>query len=135
MTTTATSAATVRLWAAMQFRDVDTMTAWLRGIGFVEHATHRDDAGTVVHAEWLWPGGGGIMFGAVRPDAPLQPAGSAAVYLVTDDPDAVFDAAVAAGAAVERPMVDQDYGGRGGSVRDPEGNHWSFGSYQPGADG
>jgi uncharacterized glyoxalase superfamily protein PhnB len=29
-------------------------------------------------------------------------------------------------------MVDQDYGGRGGSVTDPEGNHWSFGSYQPG---
>jgi len=28
-------------------------------------------------------------------------------------------------------MVDQDYGGRGGSVEDPEGNHWSFGSYQP----
>ena len=24
-------------------------------------------------------------------------------------------------------MVDQDYGGRGGSVADPEGNHWSFG--------
>ncbi|MBM0125411.1 VOC family protein [Pimelobacter simplex] len=134
MTTTTTSAATVRLWAAMQFRDVDAMTAWLRAIGFVEHATHRDDAGAVVHAEWLWPGGGGIMFGAVRPDAPLQPAGSAAVYLVADDPDAVFDAAVAAGASVERAMVDQDYGGRGGSVRDPEGNHWSFGSYQPGAD-
>lgn len=137
MTTTAASvpsAATVRLWVAMQFRDVDAMTAWLRAVGFVEHATHRDDTGTVVHAEWLWPGGGGIMFGAVRPDAPLQPAGSAAVYLVTDDPDAVFDAAVAAGASVERAMVDQDYGGRGGSVRDPEGNHWSFGSYQPGAD-
>ncbi len=134
MTTTARSAATVRLWVAMQFRDTGTMTSWLRAIGFVEHASHRDERGTVVHAEWLWPGGGGIMFGAVRPDAPLQPAGSAAVYLVTDDPDAVFDAAVAAGASVERPMVDQDYGGRGGSVRDPEGNHWSFGSYQPGAE-
>lgn len=134
MTTTARSAATVRLWVAMQFRDTGTMTSWLRAIGFVEHASHRDERGTVVHAEWLWPGGGGIMFGAVRPDAPLQPVGSAAVYLVTDDPDAVFDAAVAAGASVERPMVDQDYGGRGGSVRDPEGNHWSFGSYQPGAE-
>ena len=126
-------AATVRLWPALQFRDVETMTAWLRAIGFVEHATHRDDTGTVVHAEWLWPGGGGVMFGAVREESPLQPAGSGAVYLVTDDPDAAFDAAVAAGATVERAMVDQDYGRRGGSVRDPEGNHWSFGSYQPGA--
>lgn len=127
-------ASKVRLWPAVQFRDVDTMTAWLARIGFVEHATHRDGAGTVVHAEWLWPAGGGLMFGAVRDDSPLQPAGSGAVYLVTDDPDAAFDAAVAGGATVERAMVDQDYGGRGGSVRDPEGNHWSFGSYQPGAD-
>lgn len=127
-------AATVRLWPALQFRDVDAMTSWLGAIGFVEHATHRDDTGAVVHAEWLWPGGGGLMFGAVRADSPLQPAGSGAVYLVADDPDAAFDAAVAGGAKVERAMVDQDYGGRGGSVRDPEGNHWSFGSYQPGAE-
>lgn len=127
-------AATVRLWPALQFRDVDAMTSWLEAIGFVEHSTHRDDTGAVVHAEWLWPGGGGLMFGAVRDDSPLQPVGSGAVYLVTDEPDTAFDAAVAGGATVERAMVDQDYGGRGGSVRDPEGNHWSFGSYQPGAE-
>ncbi len=45
---------------------------------------------------------------------------------MTDDPDAVFDAAVAGGATVERAMVDQDYGGRGGSMQGPEGNHWSL---------
>ena len=27
--------------------------------------------------------------------------------------------------------VDQDYGGRGYSCRNPEGNLWSFGSYDP----
>jgi len=125
------NAATTRLWPALQFRDVDAMTAWLRAIGFVEHATYRDD-GVVVHAEWVWPDGGGIMFGAAREESPIKGPGSGATYLVADDPDAVFDAAVAAGATVQRPMVDQDYGGRGGSVSDPEGNHWSFGSYQPG---
>lgn len=59
-------------------------------------------------------------------------------YLVHDGevafvivPQRDIDRAVAAGAVVDRPMADQDYGGRGGSVRDPEGNHWSFGSYQP----
>ncbi len=61
---TSEQAATVRLWPALQFRDVDAMTAWLGAIGFVEHATHHDGNGTVVHAEWLWPGGGGLMFGA-----------------------------------------------------------------------
>ena len=89
----------------------------------------------VVHAEWLWPGGGpgggGIMFGSKRPDGAVDNVGRSAAYLVTDDPDTVFERAVEAGATVERAMVDQDYGGRGGSVADPEGNHWSFGDYQP----
>jgi uncharacterized glyoxalase superfamily protein PhnB len=84
-----------------------------------------------VHAEWLWPGGGGVMFGFEREDAAVSNAGCSAAYLVTDAPDDVFERAVAAGATVLRPMVEQDYGGRGGSVSDPEGNHWSFGSYQP----
>ena len=121
---------TTAVWPAMAFRDSDRMITWLQAIGFTEHATYRE-GGKVVHAEWLWPGGGGIMFGDERDDSPLHEAGKAGIYLVTDDPDAVFDAAVAAGATVQRPMEDQDFGGRSGSVRDPEGNHWSFGSYQP----
>lgn len=129
-----TSAADVRLWHTMSVRDADAMIAWLSAVGFTEHATYRDDSdpSVVVHAEWLWPDGGGIMFGSQRPDAAVDNVGGSAAYLVTSDPDAVFDRAVAAGATVQRPMVDQDYGGRGGSVADPEGNHWSFGSYQPG---
>jgi len=128
-----TNAAQIRLWQAMSFRDADTMMAWLRAIGFVEHATYRDesDPAVVVHAEWLWPGGGGIMFGSRRPEAAVDNVGGSAVYLVTDDPDGVFERAIAAGATALRPMAEEDYGGRGGSVADPEGNHWSFGSYQP----
>lgn len=126
-------ASSVRMWPAMSFHDADAMMTWLRAIGFTEHATYRDDAdpGVVVHAEWLWPGGGGLMFGSQRPDGVVQGAGHAAAYLVTPEPDAVFAAAVAAGATVVREMEDHDYGGRGGSVADPEGNSWSFGSYQP----
>lgn len=129
-----TAAADVRLWHTLSFRDADAMIAWITAVGFAEHATYRDetDPSVVVHAEWLWPGGGGgLMFGSVRPGAAVDNAGGSAAYLVVDDPDAVFDRAVAAGATVERPMVDQEYGGRGGSVADPEGNHWSFGDYQP----
>ena len=122
----------IKVWPAMAFRDADTMIEWLKAIGFTELATYRDesDPSVVVHAEWLWPGGG-IMFGSQREGAAVDNVGRSAVYLVTDDPDAVFEAAVGAGGSVLRPMVDQDYGGRGGSVADPEGNHWSFGSYQP----
>src|SRR4051794_413710 len=127
------SAAEVKVWHTMSVRDAEAMMRWLGAIGFIEHATYRDesDPSVVVHAEWLWPGGGGIMFGSRRDGGALDNVGRSAAYLVTDDPDAVFDRAVAAGATVVRPMVEQDYGGRGGSVEDPEGNHWSFGSYQP----
>jgi uncharacterized glyoxalase superfamily protein PhnB len=127
------TAAEVKLWHTMSFRDADAMIAFLTAIGFVEHATYRSQADPTVveHAEWLWPGGGGVMFGSLRDDAAVTNVGGSAAYLVTEDPDAVFDRAVEAGATVLRPMVDQDYGGRGGSVEDPEGNHWSFGSYQP----
>jgi uncharacterized glyoxalase superfamily protein PhnB len=126
------TASDVRLWHTMAFDDPEAMIAWLVAVGFTEHATYRDEEGTVVHAEWLWPGGGGIMFGdRAAGGGALDGTGPAAAYLVCDDPDAVFDAAVAAGATVQRPMVDQDYGGRGGTVLDPEGNSWSVGSYQP----
>jgi uncharacterized glyoxalase superfamily protein PhnB len=127
------NAADVKVWPTMSFRDADAMIAWLGAIGFVEHATYRDEAdpSLVVHAEWLWPEGGGIMFGSQRDGGVVTNVGGSAAYLVTDEPDRVFDRAVAAGARVVRAMRDEDYGGRGGSVEDPEGNHWSFGSYQP----
>ena len=128
-----TDAADVRLWLTMTFRDAEAMMSWLSAIGFVEHTTYRSEAdpSVVEHAEWLWPGGGGVMFGSLRDGGVVTNVGGTAAYLVTDAPDAVFDKAIAAGAKVLREMVDQDYGGRGGSVEDPEGNHWSFGNYQP----
>ena len=121
------------LWPCLSFADVDAMTAWLAAVGFTEKATYRDDSGTVVHAEWLWPAGGGLMFGAARDtgDQVVPKVGVTSLYLVCPDPDDVFERAVAAGGTVVRPMQEEDYGGRGGTVADPEGNLWSFGSYQP----
>ena len=91
-----------KLWHSMAFADADRMIEWLKAIGFTEHATYRDeaDASVVVHAEWLWPGGGGIMFGSRRPDAAIDNVGGSAAYLVTDDLDGIFERAVAAGATV-----------------------------------
>lgn len=124
-------AAKVRYWQSMSFHDADTMMTWLGAIGFTEHATYRDEGGVVVHAEWLWPGGGGLMFGQVREEGLTAEPGRSSAYLVTDDPDGVVERAVTAGASVLRPVVDEDYGGRGGTIADPEGNRWSIGSYQP----
>ena len=49
------------------------------------------------------------------------------LVLTVDDPDAVFERAVAAGATVFWPMEDQDYGWRMGRVVDPFGHHWEIG--------
>lgn len=55
--------------------------------------------------------------------------GGASVRLVltVENPDAVFDRAVAAGAAVVWPVEDQPYGWRVGRVVDPFGHHWEIG--------
>lgn len=128
-----THASQTRLWPSIRVANADAMIEWLAAVGFVEHATYRDesDQSVVEHAEWLWPAGGGIMFGSDRPDGLGREVGSSSVYLITDDPDAVVTRALEAGGEVVRAVVDQPYGGRDGMVRDPEGNLWSFGSYQP----
>jgi uncharacterized glyoxalase superfamily protein PhnB len=62
-----------------------------------------------------------------------QGAGRTSVYVVVDDPDALFERARQAGAEVLMQPTDQDYGSRDFSVRDPEGNIWAFGTYRPSA--
>jgi uncharacterized glyoxalase superfamily protein PhnB len=87
----------------------------------------------VDHAELAWPPGGGIMLGSARDSGTggrRHEAGSFGVYAVTDEPDGLFARAIAAGAKVVRELSDTDYGSREFAVSDPEGNHWSFGTYR-----
>ncbi len=57
-----------------------------------------------------------------------QPSGTAVrLMLIVDDPDAVFDRAVAAGAVVRSPMQNREYGWRDGSVLDPPEHRWEIG--------
>jgi uncharacterized glyoxalase superfamily protein PhnB len=87
----------------------------------------------VDHAEIEWPSGGGIMLASFKDDGgdpwPSQP-GDFGAYAVTDEPDALFARAIRAGAQVLREPNDTDYGSREFGVLDPEGNHWSFGTYR-----
>ena len=64
-------------------------------------------------------------------DAPNPLASPISIYITIEDPDAHHAAARAAGATVVRELEDMDYGSREYSVRDPEGNLWSFGTYDP----
>jgi PhnB protein len=58
-----------------------------------------------------------------------QTAGGATsrMVVVVDDPDALFDRAVAAGASIVWPVEDKDYGWRVGRVADPFGHPWEIG--------
>ena len=49
------------------------------------------------------------------------------------DPDAHYHRAREAGSQITQEIKSEDYGARGYVAKDPEGNHWYFGNYQPGA--
>jgi uncharacterized glyoxalase superfamily protein PhnB len=136
MTNTSTSTdALAAVWPVLTYRDARAAITFLRdAFGFEERAAyaHDDDPSVVVHAEMRWPRGGGIMFGTAGKDDSAfgqRTPGNDSVYVVCDDPDALFERATAGGAEVVRGLKDEDYGSRGFSVRDPEGNLWSFGTY------
>ncbi len=122
------------IWPCLAYRDARAAIRFLvEAFGFEESAVYADDKdpALVVHGELRWPDGGGVMLGSHGAGEALKdyPPGVGAIYLVVDDPDALYGRAVAAGATVVRPPRDEDYGSRDFVVRDPEGVYWSFGTY------
>jgi uncharacterized glyoxalase superfamily protein PhnB len=125
------------IFPAIRYADADAGISFLKNaFGATEKAVHRGDDGVVHHAE-LALGAGLVMVGQHRDDpksqgeAPNPLASAISLYVVVEDPDAHHAAARAAGATVVRELEDMDYGSREYSVRDPEGNLWSFGTYDP----
>jgi PhnB protein len=51
------------------------------------------------------------------------------VVLYVEDVDAVFNRATAAGAKAERPVQNQFYGDRSGSLEDPFGHKWHISTH------
>jgi uncharacterized glyoxalase superfamily protein PhnB len=122
------------IWPGLTYRDAHAARSWLAAIGFTEGivvpGTGPDE---IMHSEMIWPEGGRVMVhtacregGEAAFDAPL---GSGSCYVVTADPDKVHALAGDLGAEIVRELEDTDYGSRGFSVRDAEGNIWSFGTY------
>jgi PhnB protein len=54
---------------------------------------------------------------------------TAGLNIYLEDVDAAFARAVAAGATVERPVEDQFYGDRSGTVIDPFGHSWTLSTH------
>jgi len=130
-----TPATTPTVWPVLTYRDARGAIKFLvDAFGFEERAAYAEenDPSVIVHAEMRWPLGGGIMFGSAgKDDSPFgqRTPGNDSVYVVCDDPDGLFERATGAGAEVVRGLKDEEYGSRGFTVRDLEGNLWSFGTY------
>jgi uncharacterized glyoxalase superfamily protein PhnB len=122
-----------RVWPALRYENAKAAVAFLvEAFGFEEALVVPGDE-DVVHAELRWPEGGGVMLGSTSHTEGVHldlPAHGGSVYVVTDHPDELFERATAAGAEVAQGLRDEDYGSRGFTVRDPEGNFWTFGTYR-----
>jgi uncharacterized glyoxalase superfamily protein PhnB len=125
------------IFPALRYRDAHAAIDFLgRAFGFEPRMVVDGENGAVAHAE-LTLGDAMIMLGTARPpeggayDAVAPPPGSAATYVVVEDPDAHAAGARNAGAEIVRGPEDTDYGSREYTARDPEGSLWTFGTYQP----
>ena len=122
------------VWPSIRCGDTRALIDFLvAAFGFEEQfSVPGEDGKGIIHAQIRWPGGGGVMLGDAEGGDAFHlslPFGPVSIYVVTDQPDALHDRAVAVGATIVRGLRDEDYGSRGFSATDPEGNLWSFGTY------
>ena len=122
------------VWPSIHCGDTRALIDFLvAAFGFEEQfSVPGEDGKGIIHAQIRWPGGGGVMLGDAEGGDAFHlslPFGPVSIYVVTDQPDALHDRAVAVGATIVRGLRDEDYGSRGFSATDPEGNLWSFGTY------
>jgi uncharacterized glyoxalase superfamily protein PhnB len=106
--------------------------AWLReafGLDPVVEIAGPD--GTTVHAE-LRLDDGIVMLATADQEGSAWGDQTQAISVRVNDPDALFEPAVEAGAKVVLPLTTTHYGARHFWVRDPEGFLWGFSTYQPG---
>ncbi len=124
----------------LRYHDAKAALRFLEeAFGFEAKLVVEDEEGKVAHAQVTYDGGM-VMVSDVQEGGELsqhittareagKPTGG--VYVVVDDVDAHAERARAAGADIFHEPTDQDYGGRAYTCLDPEGNMWSFGSYDP----
>ena len=97
-----------------------------RAFGAMERFRLTDpESGRIAHVE-LTLGAGLLLLTEAATDSPSQltPALGIRLCFFVTDVDAVTQAAVAAGALVQRPPRDEFYGHRCGRIRDPFGYEW-----------
>src|ERR687892_2047090 len=112
----------------------DAIAFYKKAFGATEVMRMAAPGGKVGHAE-VEIGGSRIMLADEHPDmgfrSPKAIGGSpVSLHLYVGDVDAVARQAVAAGAKEVRPVKDQFYGDRTGTVEDPFGHVWHIATHK-----
>jgi PhnB protein len=104
-----------------------------QALGATELLRMPQDDGRIGHAE-LKIGDSVIMLADEYPE--MQTVGpktlgntSVGLLVYVADADASFEKAVSLGAKVLKPLADQFYGDRNGTVEDPFGHKWTIGTH------
>ena len=105
-----------------------------RAFGAEARGIHHGPGNSVMHAE-IKIGDSFVMLNDEFPDygavGPKSRGGtSTALHIYTEDADALFNRATAAGATVTMPLADQFWGDRYGQVEDPFGHRWSIATHK-----
>lgn len=126
-----------QIWASIPYADAPAGIRFLSEVlGFQPQVVVPNPADPTVieHSQLAWPEGGILQAStANRPGNPYsqRPTGSESLYVVTADPETIWRRCEAAGVDVVEPLRSPDYAPETTifSIRDPEGNIFSFGSY------
>ena len=108
----------------------DAQAFYKKAFNATERGTLNMPDGTIMHGE-LQIGDSVVMFSEENPDmgmkGPASYGGSGVTICVyVDDVDALFNQAVASGAESLRPVEDQFWGDRAGTLLDPFGYTWTL---------
>lgn len=106
---------------------------YARAFGAQELFRLTEPSGRIGHAE-LKLGPATVMLADENPDLGTRGprslgATTFSIHLHVGNVDQAFAQAVGAGAIVVRPLQDQFYGERSGTVRDPFGHEWLLGGH------
>jgi PhnB protein len=107
-------------------RATEAVDYYKAAFGAVERYRLEDDAGKVVVAQLAIEGADFWLQEDVDSSPEFQDRRSVRMILTVDDPDAVFEQAIAAGAS-KVAAVSEGHGWRIGRVADPFGHHWEIG--------